>query len=95
MAPPTKQRLANWNVRYSDGAFAFTLLAEATRGPLRTSEFTRKPKKPCAHISRAGNYQPVEALRRFFSEQGIKVLNVAGSRESKEPGLDIWVSRML
>jgi hypothetical protein len=37
------------------------------------------------------NYKPAEALQRFVQEQGIKVLNVAGSRESKEPGIYLWV----
>lgn len=80
-----------WNVRDTDGTVVFTLSKEVTGGSLRTIEFARKHRKPCAHISRAGNYQPAEALQRFVAEHGIKVLNVAGSRESKEPGLHQWV----
>ncbi len=80
-----------WNVRDSDGTVVFTLAEDAAGGSLRTIELAREHKKPCAHISRAGNYKPEEALRRFVQEHGIKVLNVAGSRESKEPGIYLWV----
>ncbi len=80
-----------WNVRDTDGTVVFTLSAAPTGGSLRTVEFARKHKKPCAHISKAGNCQPAEALQRFVREHGIKRLNVAGSRETKEPGIHLWV----
>ena len=54
-------------------------------------EFAMKHEQPCATFSRAGNYKPEEALQRFVEEYGIKVLNVAGSRESQEPGTYRWV----
>lgn len=82
-------------MRDSDGTVVFTLSQTATGGSLRTIEFSRKHKKPCAHISRAGNYDPALALQRFVSEQRLEVLNVAGSRESKEPGLHLWVMSIL
>ncbi len=68
---------------------------EVTGGSLRTIDFAGKHKKPCAHISQAGNYNPAEALQRFVSEHGIKTLNVAGSRGSKEPGLHQWVMKVI
>jgi hypothetical protein len=34
-------------------------------------------------------------LKRFVEEHKIKTLNVAGSRESKEPGLHDWVMQVL
>jgi putative molybdenum carrier protein len=75
----------------TDGTVVFTIGKDASGGSLRTIEFARKHKKPCAHISRAGNYKPEEALQRFVQEQGIIRLNVAGSRESREPGIYLWV----
>jgi hypothetical protein len=84
-----------WNVRDTDGTVVFTLSKDVTGGSLRTMDFASKHKKPCAHISRAGTYQPAEALLRFVEEHGIKVLNVAGSRESKEPGLHLWVMQVI
>ncbi len=84
-----------WNVRDSDGTVIFTLAREVTGGSLHTIDFARKHKKPCAHILRVGHYQAEEALKRFVSEHGIKTLNVAGSRESKEPGLHLWVTGVI
>lgn len=78
-----------WNARDSDVTVVFTLAKNVTGGSLRTIEFAKKHKKPCVHISCA-EYQPAEALIRFVEEHAIKVLNVAGSRESKEPGIWKW-----
>ena len=80
-----------WNVRDTDGTVVFTLGKDALGGSQRTIEFARKHKKPCAHISRTGNYKPGEALQRFVQGHGIARLNVAGSRESKAPGIYLWV----
>jgi hypothetical protein len=35
------------------------------------------------------------SLQRFVDEHGIKRLNVAGSRESKEPGIHRWVMKVI
>ena len=34
-------------------------------------------------------------IQGFVEEHGIKILNVAGSRESKDPGIYQWVKRVL
>lgn len=36
-----------------------------------------------------------DSLKLFVEEHRIKTLNVAGSRESKEPGLHDWVMQVL
>ena len=84
-----------WNVQDTDGTVVFTLAREVSGGSLRTIEFCRKHKKPCAHISKSGNFQPAEALQRFVEEHGIKRLNVVGSRESKEPGIWKWAYQVI
>ena len=83
-----------WNVRDSDGTVVFTFSKEPTGGSLKTMGFARKHGKPCLHISK-GNYDPALKLHEFVSEHGIKVLNVAGSRESKDPGIYEWVKQVL
>jgi hypothetical protein len=80
-----------WNVRDTEGTVVFTLAKEVTGGSLRTIEFARKHKKPCAHISRAGSFMQSEVLIGFVKEHAIEILNVAGSRESKEPGIHRFV----
>ena len=85
-----------WNVRDSDGTVVFTLAREATGGSLKTIGFAKKHGKPCIHIPRASyTYAPELVLLPFIAEHQIKVLNVAGSRESKEPGIHQWVMDVL
>ena len=83
-----------WNVRDTDGTVVFTLASTVTGGSLRTIGFAKKHEKPWIHISRT-NYRPAEELQRFVEDNGIKILNVAGSRKSKEPGLHRWVLQVL
>ena len=83
-----------WNARDSDGTVIFSLASVLTGGSLKTQEFAAKHKKPCAHIH-AGMPQPESALRRFVEAHGIKSLNVAGPRGSKEPGVYAFVFRVL
>ncbi len=84
-----------WNVRDSDGTVVFTLARNVTGGSLRTIEFARKHGKPWIHISKAGDYNPAVTLQGFVKDNGIGVLNVAGSRGSKEPDLWQWVCRIV
>lgn len=85
-----------WNVRDTDGTVVFTLSAKVTGGSLKTLEFAAKHGKPAIHVARAGALvEPALVLQEFVKEHGIKVLNVAGSRESKEPGIHVWVMRVI
>jgi hypothetical protein len=75
-----------WNVRDSDATVIFTLSFALSAGSKRTADFARKHAKPCLHISKQGSYEsPGERLAAFVSQHGVKVLNVAGTRGSKEP----------
>ena len=78
-----------WNVRDSDGTVVFTIARKVTGGSLRTIEFAEKHGKPCLHLS-TGDYNPSVTLLGFIKDHDIRVLNVAGSRESKEPGIWAW-----
>lgn len=88
-----------WNVRDSDGTVVFTLAGTVTGGSLRTIEFARKRGKPCLHLSREpgliGYRNRSELLQEFVREHDIRLLNVAGSRESKEPGIHQWAMGVL
>jgi hypothetical protein len=83
------------NVRDSDGTVVFTMAETVTGGSLRTIGFATKHDRPCVHLSREiglfGYRDRSELLLEFVREHGIKRLNVAGSRESKEPGIHAWV----
>jgi len=49
-----------------------------------------KHKKPNLHLC-AGDKAAAEKLRAFVEEHRVKVLNVAGPRASKEPGVGDFV----
>jgi Circularly permutated YpsA SLOG family len=74
--------------------FCFRLNLTLTGGSLKTMDFARKHKKPRLHLC-AGDTNIAESLKAFVEEHGVKVLNVAGPRESKEPGVGEFVMRTL
>ena len=84
-----------WNVRDSDGTVIFTLSGGLTGGSKKTADLARKHRKPCLHLFAGGTGDAVEELRAFIQSNGIKVLNVAGSRASKEPGVGNFVIDVL
>jgi hypothetical protein len=83
---PDESQRTEWNVRDSDGTVIFSFAQTLAGGSKKTAEFARKLQKPCLHLSakRHGEKAP-EALKQFIREHGIKILNVAGPRASKEP----------
>ena len=85
---------AEWNVRDSDGTVVFTLAEKATGGSAKALSFARKLKKPFFHLH-SGIFGRSEKLAAFLEKHNIRRLNVAGSRESKEPGIYKWVTTVL
>ena len=79
-----------WNVRDSDATVIFTLAPTLTGGSKRTAEFAIKHRKPCLHLPKhSSSYgSPARLLQQFVEENSVQVLNVAGTRGSKEP--DVW-----
>lgn len=79
-----------WNVRDSDATVIFTLSPTLTGGSKRTAEFAEKHRKPWIHLAqRSSSYEsPALILQQFVEEHGVQILNVAGTRGSKEP--DVW-----
>ena len=80
-----------WNVRDSEGTVILTFSAEPGGGSKKTAEFAEKLGRPWIHIARSLESLPAVRLQKFVAENGIARLNVAGSRESKEPGIHQWV----
>ena len=79
-----------WNARDSDATVIFTIASTLTGGSKRTAEFAAKHCKPFLHLPRhSSSYEPPALiLQRFIQENGVRVLNVAGTRASKEP--EVW-----
>ena len=86
-----------WNARDSDGTVILSLGATLNGGSLKTMDFVHDHQKPGLHLSHAklSTEEASSALLSFIDEHDIETLNVAGPRESKEPGIHDWVREVL
>jgi hypothetical protein len=85
-----------WNVRDSDGTVVFSIAPVLTGGSKKTVELAHEHHKPVIHIARDGGpASPAQALLRFIQDHNIMVLNVAGTRGSKEPEVGAFVKATL
>jgi hypothetical protein len=79
-----------WNVRDSDGAVILTR-GRPTEGTAFTIEMAAKWKKPFLVIDLGPDSSPHQDLRgaalSWITQHNIRVLNIAGPRESKCPGI--------
>jgi hypothetical protein len=81
-------------VRDSDATVLFSVKPVLAGGSKSTVEFARTHGKPCMHLC-AGDKTPADDLRAFVEKHGVKVLNVAGPRASKEPRVGQFVMALL
>jgi hypothetical protein len=80
------QRTA-WNVRDSDATVIFSQSARLFGGSLRTRDSCRDFGKPVLHLA-SNVFTVTESailLSNFLREHTVRLLNVAGPRESQEP----------
>lgn len=80
----TAQR-TEWNVRDSNGTLVLTM-GEPSGGTALTIRFARGTGRPLLIVDLAETIDPGQA-RSWIRENRIGVLNVAGPRESKCPGI--------
>ena len=92
------------NIEESDGTVIFSLNRCLSGGTKLTLDLANKPGKPVLHIydtrkERISNPDSlrleIQALTHFQCSNKIEILNVAGPRESKEPGVYDWTLAML
>ena len=82
-----------WNVRDSDGTLVLTRGAPA-EGTAYTIEVARKMGKPCLVLDLSE--EPSESVvQAWADEHKVRVLNVAGPRESKCPGIYAQAAQFL
>jgi hypothetical protein len=81
---PNSQRTA-WNVRDSDGTLVLTR-GEPDRGTALTIRLAGQSGKPYLVAELAGQPRAAD-VRHWVQAHGIRVLNVAGPRESSSPGI--------
>ena len=89
--PLTELRTASYpartekNVKDPDGTLVLNR-GRLAGGTKKTVEYAEKHGKPCLVVQLDQRWQP-GTVSSWLREHGIKVLNVAGPRESKCPGL--------
>lgn len=74
-----------WNVRDSEGTLVLTC-GEPTGGTAQTIEFAARLGRPCL-VMDLTNQPGVSVVLAWAKKHKIRVLNVAGPRESKNPGI--------
>ena len=76
-----------WNVRDSDGTVIFSIDPQLSGGSKTTADFAASHGKPMLHLYPGKSPAMDRDLLDFINVNSIRVLNVAGSRESKESGI--------
>lgn len=86
-----------WNIRDSDGTLIVTLARRMSGGTLLTAGLARRLARPLLHLAKADSpaAEQAESLRQFIGQHEIRVINVAGPRESGEPGVGEFVAGLL
>ena len=74
-----------WNVRDADATVIFSVAPVLAGGSRMTAEFALRHRKPCLHLSRERDGEAAaRKLSEFLATRQVKVLNVAGPRQSEE-----------
>jgi len=85
-----------WNVRDSDGTLIFSRSPDLAGGTKAALDFSKEIGRPVFHVLAATEVdEAASQLREFVKRHRIGVLNVAGPRESEEPGLGAFVGGVL
>ena len=86
-----------WNVRDADGTLILTR-GTPTEGTALTIELAARYRKPCLVIDLELRPSPAAAAQ-WLAAHAIRVLNIAGPRESRTPGIYVaarqFLSRLL
>jgi hypothetical protein len=91
------------NIEESDGTVIFSLERRLSDGTKLTRELADKLGKPVLHIYDSRKERrsypdslrlEIQALTDFLCSNKIEILNVAGPRESKEPGVYEWTTML-
>jgi hypothetical protein len=91
------------NIEESDGTVIFSLERLLSGGTKLTQDYANKLGKPLLHIydtrkeilNQDSLRLETQALTDFLCSNRIEILNVAGPRESKEPGVYEWTLTIL
>jgi len=82
-----------WNVRDSDATLIISQSPTLTGGSEYTQRCAEDLNKPCLHV-RPGS-DDAKTIQTFLARHKVKTLNVAGPRESTEPGITEYAIAVL
>ena len=88
-----KQR-TEWNVRDSDATLILSRESELHGGTALTEKFARDWNRPCLVVS-LRTAREVSRWDDFLFQEDLKTLNIAGPRESEDPGIEDWATEIL
>lgn len=91
---PIYSQAKDWNVRDSDGTVVFTLEEELDSFTKKTIDFAKKREKPYRHFCGTG-FELTEEFHHFIKRNQIETLNIAGSHDSDELGIYMYVEDIL
>lgn len=85
-----------WNIRDSDGTLVFTF-GTLDGGSALTVRSALRQQKPCLYLDldTIDDAEAAAQVLAFVWKSAIKVLNVAGNRESKAPGIASRVEKIM
>jgi hypothetical protein len=95
----TYEERTELNVRDSDATAIFTIDPQLKRGSLWTLSCAQKYQKPWIHLILSDDRQLAGAiaqrLSEFLQKYSVRILNIAGSRESEEPAIGGLIAAVL
>ncbi|WP_010469011.1 putative molybdenum carrier protein [Acaryochloris sp. CCMEE 5410] len=85
-----------WNIRDSDATVIFSLSSFLSGGTLLTQQLAKQIQKPWIHLHAGmGIKNGAVVLHQFVSQFSIKVLNIAGPRQSEEPTIGEFLTQVM
>ena len=87
------EQRTRWNVRDSDGTLIVSRSGVLTGGSAYTARCAERLEQPWLHVHPGAD--DAAAIREFLERHRIRTLNVAGPRESTDPGIYAYVYGLL
>lgn len=89
----TLQR-SEWNVRDANAVVIYSLGPKVFTEGTDALNFARKQKKPALHLHQGITERPRKLLD-FLVKNKVRRVNIVGSKETEEPGINAWVRQEL
>jgi hypothetical protein len=83
-----------WNVRDSDATLILSRVPRLQGGTKLTKKFAKAWNRPC-YLVTGERRDPSEKIRELLTQHPIRSLNIAGPRESEDPGIGSWAQDIL